>query len=134
MDILRLEKFYSKLASSKKTQSTIPCAHKILCCLCLQIKNKFRLIACPALLSRSRTIAGQHSAQSCSFCSANCIRRWFLISIHFVVIKLWVRMPFKKEDSLSALFSLVVLSQMCKRSILRLNLTSILCSELHGQG
>ena len=42
-------------------------------------------------------------------------------------------MPFKKEDSLSALFSLVVLSQMCKRSILRLNLTSILCSELHGQ-
>ena len=45
-----------------------------------------------------------HSAQSCSFCTANCIRRWFLISIHFVVIKLWVRMPFKKEDSPSALF------------------------------
>ena len=45
-----------------------------------------------------------HSAQSFSFCTANCIRRWFLINIHFVVIKLWVRVPFQIEDSLSALF------------------------------
>ena len=45
-----------------------------------------------------------HSAQGCSFCTANCIRRRFLISIHFVVIKLWVRIPFQIEDSLLALF------------------------------
>ena len=55
--------------------------------------------------------------------SAKCIHRRFLIT-QSLAIKLWVRISLQIADSPSALFL-----YLC---ILRLNLISILCSELYG--
>ena len=67
-------------------------------------------------------------------CGANCIHGWFLIT-QFLAVKLWVRIPLQigGRQSVGTLPLFVrQLSTLCYRGILRLNLTSILCSEFYG--
>ena len=67
-------------------------------------------------------------------CGANCIHRRFLIT-QFLAMKLWVRIPLQIGDRQSVgTLPLFVrqLSTLCYRGILRLNSTSILCSQLYG--
>ena len=64
----------------------------------------------------------------------NCIRRRFLIS-QFLAIKLLVKIPLQIGDSPSALFLYFcanVHKSVSVRIILRLHLTSSLCSQLYG--
>ena len=79
------------------------------------------------LINRSSLIAPrtEHEVVLLVAFSANCIHRRFLIT-QSLAIKLWVRISLHIADSPSALFL-----YLC---IVRLNLISILYSELYGHG
>ena len=64
--------------------------------------------------------------------SANCFRCSFLIN-YFLTVNLWVRIPFQVGDShwhSSSIYASIFTK--CSWSILKLNLTSILCCKLYG--
>ena len=85
-------------------------------------------------INKSKLIQPCTKHRGSSSCKANCVRRRVLIT-QFLSIKPWVGSIFKTGGSLAALCRYLHVSNHKSASIgfLRLNLTSILCSELYGQ-